>query len=678
MADGMMAAQPANAAPQPGYDESKTPLETLVSWVEEAEETTDAARKAAERDRDYYDGKQLTASEKAELRKRGQPDIIINRIKPKVDYLMGFEAANRTDPRAFPRTPQDEDASEAATDALRFIKDRTELDQSFSNVWQNMLIDGYGGLELVIEPGPNGTSEIAVKQWEWDRLFYDPHSRKLDFSDARYLGGYVWMDEEEAEELADTEEGKEAVRKTVNETSFTQTYDDRPRWKTWVSGKGRKRVRIVQIYHREGGRWMHCTFTKGGKISSIPVPFVDQDGMSWCPLLLQSAYVDRDNNRYGLVRMMIDVQDEINKRRSKALHRLTMQQVLTENGAVDDVDLAKQEMAKPDGFVTVNPGFRFELLNKGEQLAGELNLLQEAKNEIEQMGPNASMQGKDGDAPSGRAILANQQSGQTELTLLMDRHRHLKKRTYQRIWDMIRQYKNEEWWVRVTDNEKNVRFVGLNRPVTAKEELAKRLQAQGAQPQEIEAMLAQVAQDPMRGPMLDQVVRVENQPTEMWMDITIEEVPDAANVQEEQFQALIKLAPAVTFPPTVYLKASSLRNKDELLQELEGAQKSPEQAAQEQIVTELQIKKATAEVEKIIADVEKTEAEAIKIKVEADNLQLQVAAGAIVPPAIAGEQSGQQDLVPASSPPDATGVPEDQMPPQEFLPLGASDSQAAI
>jgi hypothetical protein len=678
MADGMMAAQPANAKPQPGYDESKTPLETLVSWVEEAEETTDAARKAAERDRDYYDGKQLTAAEKAELRKRGQPDIIINRIKPKVDYLMGFEAANRTDPRAFPRTPQDEEASEAATDALRFIKDRTELDQSFSNVWQNMLIDGYGGLELVIEPGPNGTSEIAVKQWEWDRLFYDPHSRKLDFSDARYLGGYVWMDEEEAEELADTEEGKEAVRKTVNETSFTQTYDDRPRWKTWVSGKGRKRVRIVQIYHREGGRWMHCTFTKGGKISSIPVPFVDQDGMSWCPLLLQSAYVDRDNNRYGLVRMMIDVQDEINKRRSKALHRLTMQQVLTENGAVDDVDLAKQEMAKPDGFVTVNPGFRFELLNKGEQLAGELNLLQEAKNEIEQMGPNASMQGKDGDAPSGRAILANQQSGQTELTLLMDRHRHLKKRTYQRIWDMIRQYKNEEWWVRVTDNEKNVRFVGLNRKVTAREELAKRLQAQGAQPQEIQAMLGQVEQDPMRGPMLDQVVRVENQPTEMWMDITIEEVPDAANVQEEQFQALIKLAPAVTFPPTVYLKASSLRNKDELLQELEGAQKSPEQAAQEQIVTELQIKKATAEVEKIIADVEKTEAEAIKIKVEADNLQLQVAAGAIVPPAIAGEQSGQQDLVPASSPPDATGVPEDQMPPQEFLPLGASDSQAAI
>jgi len=653
MADGMLAAEQAADS----YDESKTPLETLIGWVEDAQEVTDAARKAAERDRDYYDGKQLTAAEKATLRQRGQPDVVINRIKPKIDFLCGFEAANRTDPKAFPRTPQDEDASEAATDALRYVKDKTELDTAFSGVWQNMLIDGFGGVELVIEPKPDGTNEIAAKHWEWDRLFYDPHSRKLDFSDARYLGGYIWMDEEEALETWNTEDAKKAIEQTVSNDTLTRTYDDRPTWKSWATGKARKRVRVVQMYHREGGRWVYCVFTKGGKLESMPVPFVDQDGNSWCPLILQSAYVDRDNNRYGLVRLMIDVQDEINKRRSKALHRLTMQQVVAEEGAVRDVDQAKKEIAKPDGIVVVNPGFRFELLGKAEQLAGELQLLQESKNEIEQMGPNASMLGKDGDAPSGRAILANQQSGQTEITLLLDRHRYLKRRVYQRIWDLIRQYKKEEWWVRVTDNEKNVRFVGLNRPVTAKEELAKRMQAQGAQPQEIEATLAQIAQDPMRGPMLDQVIRTENQPTEMYMDITIEEVPDAANVQEEQFQALIKLAPAVTFPPQVYLKASSLRNKEELLQELEGGKQSPEQAARDQVATELQIKKATAEVEKLIADVEKTEAEALKIKVETDIAQTQVALGQIVPPTVA-------ESVPASPPPgEPTGVPEDQMMP---------------
>ena len=124
-----MAAQPAEQPDPNGYDESKTSLRTLIQWVEDAEEATQDARKLAERDRDYYDGKQLTSSEKAALRKRGQPDVVINRIKPKIDYLSGFEASSRTDPKAFPRTPQDEHTAEAATDALRYEKDKSDLDQ---------------------------------------------------------------------------------------------------------------------------------------------------------------------------------------------------------------------------------------------------------------------------------------------------------------------------------------------------------------------------------------------------------------------------------------------------------------------------------------------------------------------------------------------------------------------
>lgn len=647
--------------------ESKTSLETLIEWVEDAEEATDDARKKAERDRDYYDGKQLSSSEKAELRKRGQPDIVINRIKPKVDFLCGYEASNRTDPRAFPRTPQDEGAAEAATDALRYVKDKLDIDQSFSGVWQNLLIEGNGGLEIGVEPGAGGQMEITLQHWEWDRLFFDPHSRKLDYSDARYLGGYLWMDADDARDRWSNPEQIEMIDQTIagDNTTASATYDDRPRWKTWVSGKSRKRVRVVQIYHREQGKWMHCTFVKGGKLEAIEVPFVDQDQKSWCPLLMQSAYVDRDNNRYGLVRMMVDVQDEINKRRSKALHRLTMQQVLTESGAVNDVDATRMELAKPDGIVEINPGFRFELLSKGEQLAGELQLLQESKNEIELLGPNAAMMGTDGDAPSGRAILANKQGGQTEIALLMDRHRHLKKRVYQRIWDLIRQYKNEEWWVRVTDNDKNVKFVGFNRPVTMAEDLVSRLVQSGMDEQQAQQQIEQqVAGNPMMAEQLQQVVRVDKQPTEMWMDITIEEVPDSANVQEEQFQALVQLAPAVTFPPTVYIKASSLRNKKELLEELNGADASPEQTALEQAKVELAIKRETAEIEKIIADVDKTEAETIKIKVEADNAQAQIPAGMLMSPTVPGNESPvPASPVQESAPPAEMGVSEQTMMP---------------
>jgi len=37
-----------------------------------------------------------------------------------------------------------------------------------------------------------------------------------------------------------------------------------------------------------------------------------------------SAFVDRDGGRYGAARQLLDVQDEINKRRSKALHLMSV------------------------------------------------------------------------------------------------------------------------------------------------------------------------------------------------------------------------------------------------------------------------------------------------------------------------------------------------------------------
>lgn len=637
---------------QQDITQSDDNLDTLVAWFEDAEEATETARAASERDRDYYDNKQFTPAELKELRARGQPDTVINRIAPKVDFLIGYEASNRTDPRAFPRTPQDEQAAEAATDALRFVADDTDLDGTFSNVWENLLIEGYGGLEMTVEQLASGDVKIMPVRWDWDRLFFDPHARKADFSDARYLGGVLWMDGEDAKRR--WPDKADAIELTMSDTSATRTYDDKP--SKWVSTTGsrasRKRVRIVQMYHREDGKWMHCTFTKGGKLEEIEVPFVDQDGQSWCPMILQSAYVDRDNNRYGLVRRMIGVQDEINKRRSKALHRLTMRQTVGEHGAVDDEEAVRQEMAKPDGQIWVNPGFRFEMLNGAEQLAGELQLLQEAKNEIELMGPNAAMLGKDADAPSGRAILANQQSGQTEIAMLLDRHRHLKRRTFERVWDLVRQYKTKEWWVRVTDDEKNVKFVGMNRPVTLAEELKRKAAAQARDENEAEAMAAQIDQKAEVDPQLQQVVRIENNPTEMHMDITVEDVPNTANVQEEQFQMLTSLAPAVVFPPQVYIEASSLRNKKRLLEVMNGQQQQDPVAAEAQkIELEQMIKEREAKIELM-------KAQALKARVDADVADAQL--GLVTDPRIVNGSGEPQSVPPPGNgrdmpPPGSTG-----------------------
>src|SRR5690606_97403 len=352
--------------PEPEREYKTWDLAKKVRAFEDSEEATDTARQQSERCRDYYDNKQLTAAELAILKLRGQPDIIINRIQSKVNYLLGYEATLRTDPKGRPRTPDDEEAADACSDALNYVRDTSDQMQAFSQCWENMLIEGAGGSEVVPTIKP-GDADIKVKKVHWDRAFWDPHSREHDFSDARYLGQVVWMDEEDAIAQWPTPEAAEAIAKTISdEARFT--YQDRPRWRQWAtSGTHRKRVRIVQMYYKcrsKDGKdecWHWCIYTSGGEIEAGIVPYRDDDDVSLCPLVLQSAYIDRENNRYGFVLALLGVQDEINKRRSKMLHLATGKPFTYEEGALDDVDHAEQQLARNRG-VKLNPGFQFNLL----------------------------------------------------------------------------------------------------------------------------------------------------------------------------------------------------------------------------------------------------------------------------------------------------------------------------
>ncbi|MCZ2913348.1 hypothetical protein NYY64_19150, partial [Acinetobacter baumannii] len=94
----------------------------------------------------------------------------------------------------------------------------------------------------------------------------------------------------------------------------------------------------------------------------------------------------RENNRYGEVRSMISLQDEINKRRSKALHLLSVRQTYGNKKAIQDTQKAKQELAKPDGHVDINAdaqfGQDFGIIPTGDLAQGQIALMQQATAEM--------------------------------------------------------------------------------------------------------------------------------------------------------------------------------------------------------------------------------------------------------------------------------------------------------
>lgn len=608
----------------------------LVRMFEEAEEATREAREQSERDRDYYDGKQWTDSERRRLEARKQPVVTYNRIQRKVDFLSGLEKQQRKDPKAFPRTPKDEDAADAATDAIRFACDDCEWDDTRSAAWDSLLVEGTGAVMVGVKKGRNGYDPDIIPV-PWDRFFYDPTSSRTDFDDARYMGIVTWYDLTEAQRK--WPQGKDALEASLQHDRDTETYDDKPKHNHWADYK-RRRVRVIELYHKDE-QWTRCVFTFGGYLEpKAPSPYLDEDGEPENPIKARSLYVDRDNNRYGAVRVLISPQDEINKRRSKGLHLITMRQVRASRTVAEDPEEIRREMAKPDGIVLAEDG-EFEILPTNDMAAANLQLLQEAKNEIDLLGANAALAGKNENDMSGRAILAQQQGGMVEVARMFDRLRSLSIDVYRAVWNRIRQVWPEERWIRVTDDERNMRFVGLNQKVTVRmlaEEVAqgdqKAMQkaAQIVGPQVMQAYMqgdqqAQMALGLFVQQYGDQVVEVRNAVNELDVDIVIDEGMDTPTVQAEQFDAIVKMLPALgpmaQSPQMIatVIEASQLRNKDKLLQMIEEMQAAPPPDPRAEQMADLQIAGAQAQVENTQADTVKKLSEAQKQPTQADPME---------------------------------------------------------
>lgn len=581
-------------------------LPKLLKQFEDAADSTVTYRAQAELWRDYYDGEQWTAAERATLAARHQPCITDNRVADKVQYLLGMERKTRTDPKAYPRTPQDEGSAEAATDAIRYVFDCNDFQNVRSLVSENMFVEGVGAAEVVRDG-----KKDKIRRIRWDRFYADPHSMELDYSDAQYLGVVAWFDE--ARLIAKYPKKRAIIEGMTSDAqrTYVETFDDKPQLR-WIDVK-RRRIQVFEHYFWDGG-WKRAVFCKGGFLEDPkPSPYVDEDGVPECPIIAQAAYRDRDGNPYGVIKRYKDLQDEINKRRSKALHLLSTRRATTEEGAVKDVNEARKEMHRPDGIVVVTPGMRFDVDTNTELGQGQFNLLVDAIQALNATGPNLALQGQTGNI-SGRAKQLDQEGGAIQISTLFDQIRHFQKRVARASWNRVRQFWNEETWIRVTDDEQKLKFVGLNVPVTKGEQDVERLKALGLAPEEMQGAVMQIAMDPY-----SQIpVSRKNDVAQMHVDFVIEEAPDTVTLQQEQFAELVNLASAqVIFPPEVYIEASALRNKPKLLDMLKGGgEMSPEQQQAQQEAQMMQKAMAEAQLAKEQASVAKAEADTQKTVVE--------------------------------------------------------------
>src|SRR4029434_5387155 len=252
-----------------------------------------------------------------------------------------------------------------------------------------------------------------------------------------------------------------------------------------------------------------------------------------CKYLMFSATVDHDGDRYGFPRNLQSAQDEINQRRSKALHELNNRRIRATKAAIADnnVEALRREAAKADGILLSHTSIdeiQFDDQAKQQAIMGHLEFLREAKSEIENFGPNPAVLGDAGiSARSGRAIQLLQQAGIAELGPFMTNLRSWKLRLYTALFNAARQYWTQERWIRVTDKQGQQQFVGINQPAPADPMTGMPQMGPNGQPQLI------------------------NPIGELDVDIILDEGPDSITIMQDTYDAISQALPAIApmLPP---------------------------------------------------------------------------------------------------------------------------------
>ena len=534
-------------------------------------------RKEKDKWGEFSDGEQLSKEEKDALRERGQPEVVINRIKPKIDTLIGIQVALQVDLKAYPAGNREIEA-EIISEELRHIEDDSDFDEEESLAFEDMLISGRAWYKCFKEfDGIEGVDK--VKFVSGDKIVLDRHCteedrRKGELKTAKRIHETIWMELGDAQELFPNhkEELEQAIThpdlmspikgsptSEQNPDQYAQKGDtqgatmDMQELSTFVDKK-QKRIRIVQTFYRtpffkkfvkssagtvdvtensekeinkmltelegatswtETGYKLNSCMFAWNAILEERKDIRPYDKQGKFPFIMVPAYVTRDKKQipYGIVKQLMDPQKELNKRRSKTLHLLNVQQTWSEDGAFEDEAKARKEIARTDGFIKYRPQFKVERVTHENLAQSQFQLLQESKKEIDNAGVNREIEGNSS-ANSAKEFQMRQQAAMQSIRKL---------------------------FVNLRGGRKRIGYYFLDEILHRKPELEVRK-----------------------------------------YDLVIDEAPDTINLQSETFETLASLARnGIPIPPEMLIEVSPLSGskKKEFLEKMAQMQQAQAEQA---------------------------------------------------------------------------------------------------
>ena len=585
-------------------------------WFREAVDHSRNWQDEAREDYEFVEGKQWTKSEIKSFEKSGRPAIVINRIRPLMNLLSGYQRVNRLDIDFLARTPDDGEIAQVRKGITKYILDNCDYDTHESAVFIDSAICGVGWFFVGYELNEEGTDgEAYVKREDPFGIFIDPETHEADLSDAKYICRAKWVDKEDLKEVYP--EHAEAIDAQY---SIYDSYESEVAPKTddlmWYKRELQK-VRVVECWYKTREKQVSLILATGEEIAPEELtPEMLMSGLivgtnektvsvvkvcvffdriileemnspyqhgefPFVPLPCYYYGLGGDEIPAGFVRDLKNPQKEINKRRIQLLHILNT----TGNGGgwIEDGALSEKQFAEferkgnmPGHYQRVQAGTFSNGAPKiverqiGQFPAGLAQAEAQATADLTAIsGINEALLGTDlPSSASGRAIELKQRQASTHLAVIFDNLRNAKRKVARLLWGktghagIIPQFYTAEKAYRI-ESANGQQFVTVNRQV--------------------------VEQDPIAGT----VVKTLNDLSHGDFDIVISDVSASTTHRQAQLWTLIDGVSKLGVPGDlvfdIILDLSDIPSKEEIKQRWRQRQESQAKAAQEQMQQQLQL-----------------------------------------------------------------------------------------
>ena len=506
-----------------GLQRSEHPLDTpqaqathglLMGHYTRELERQSENRLAMAADEDFYDHIQWSAEELAALAERGQAPLIFNLIQTTVNWVLGTQRRSTADYRILPRVKEGAQAAERKTEVLKIQQDENRSEYEWADAFGDAIKAGVGWMETG-EGNPEDGPRVFDRRENWRSMLWDSLATSYDLTDARYVSRTKWLDLDTATALWPTRRG--LLEMSASDVvgglydgddngdeamdSLEAAHFDSASTVASAYSAERPRVRCVEMWFKRmnpraqvvrGGQFSgelfdpwspgHYRDLSTGRASLAVVPretvhvaLMTDGGLldlrnspyrhNRYPFTPLWAYRRaRDGMPYGMIRGLRDIQRDLNKRASKALHHLSAVRVIAQEGSLSDPEQTRAEAGRPDAMIFYKQGYAPPAIETDLNLASaHIDLMSRDAQMIQSVGGVTDENlGRRTNATSGIAIERRQDQGQLATGLFFDNLRRSRQIHGEKTLVNIEQFYTSPEEMLIEDARGNPQFISIN------------------------------------------------------------------------------------------------------------------------------------------------------------------------------------------------------------------------